>query len=643
MLLGMTQLAEQLYNLKFASEVAVSPNGNYVACVVSEVAEDKKSYTSGIYVSINDAEVTRFTSGKHKDSSPRFSPDSTQMVFTRVVDKKSQLFIVSMTGGEPRQLTSLKSGVSSPKFSSDGTQVAFLSRGNWTDTTLDDGQPRVVESVRYKSNGISGIGFLPSQPLALHILMLYTEKTEVVSSHTTDIDSFDWLPEGWGLVFTAARNTESATRWQSEVFMLILGKKKPRRLTDFKGYIAQIAVSPNGLRFAVLADPDFAEQTGDTHLYNAKLEQGATLEPVAPDHDLWIGQTVNSDSHVGTYSTAPIWLNDTTILALAQKGGSAGVYEFHLDGSLKPRIEPQLSSVPAFAVSNDGRIAYLLEHHAHPCELHFVGKQLSNFNSSAEARDLEHIRFEHQGFIIEGWLLHPLEKKNGKKYPLVLNVHGGPATAWGYAYMNEFQTLAAAGYAVAFCNIRGSTGYGDQHTAGINGDYLNGDYNDLMAFLDRCLAQHTYLDPKRTAIVGGSYGGLMVNWAISHTKRFKAAVTDRSICNWISFHGTSDIGYRFVPRELHGTIPNDFERLWEKSPLKHVKNVKTPCLIIHSEEDHRCPIEQAEQWFVALKNLNVPTKFVRFPNESHELSRSGRPDRRVFRLNEYLDWLEKYL
>ena len=314
MLTSMTQLAEQLYQLKFASDVAVSGDGKYVACVVSEIAEDKKSYTSGIYVSILDSEVQRFTSGKHKDSSPKFSPNSTQMVFTRVMDGKPQLFMVSMTGGEPRQLTNLKSGVSSPKFSSDGTRVAFLSRGDWSDTALEDGQPRIVEHLRYKSNGIGGIGFLLGEPLALHVLTLETEKNEVVSSHSTDIESFDWLPDGWGLVFVAARNAEAGENWQSEVFMLILGKKKPRRLTDFKGYIGQVAVSPNGLRFAVLADPDFANQTGDIHLYSAKLEQGAKLERVAPDHDLWIGQTVNSDSHIGTYSLAPVWLNDTTII-----------------------------------------------------------------------------------------------------------------------------------------------------------------------------------------------------------------------------------------------------------------------------------------------------------------------------------------
>jgi dipeptidyl aminopeptidase/acylaminoacyl peptidase len=633
----------KLKDLKFPSDPVVSPDGRLVACVVSQVADDQKSYTSGIYLSRDDAEVQRLTSGKHKDAAPRFSPDGTQMVFTRVVDSKPQLFVLPLSGGEPRQLTTLKSGVSNPQWSSDGTRVAFLSRGDWEDTALADGQPRVVENLRYKSNGIGGVGFLPLEPLALHVLDLETEKASCVSQHPTDIESFAWLPDGWGLVFTAARDWEAGSRWNAEVFLLMLGKKKPRRLTNFKGYLGQIAVSSDGLHFAVLADPDFSNQPGDMHLYVAKLESNTTLRQVAPDFDCYAGQTVNSDTHIGVFGLAPVWTQHNTILCLSQKGGSSGVYEFSLDGTVNIRIEPQSSSVPAFAASADGRLAYLLEHHAHPLELHFVGKQLSQFNKSAAARDMEHILLKRDGFVVEGWLMQPAHKKRGKKTPLVLNVHGGPATAWGYAYMHEFQTLAAEGYAVAFCNIRGSTGYGDHQTAGIGGDYLNHDFDDLMAFLDALLERFKNLDPKRTAIVGGSYGGLMVNWAISHTKRFKAAVTDRSICNWISFSGTSDIGYRFVPRELHGRVPQNFERLWDKSPLKYVANVKTPCLIVHSEEDHRCPIEQAEQWFVALKNLGVPTRLVRFPSENHELSRSGRPDRRQVRLNEYLAWLEIHL
>ena len=224
-----------------------------------------------------------------------------------------------------------------------------------------------------------------------------------------------------------------------------------------------------------------------------------------------------------------------------------------------------------------------------------------------------------------------------------LEIHGGPATAYGHALMHEFHLLAQQGYAVLYGNIRGSVGYGEAQTAGNDGRYGAGDYDDLMALLDLALERHPWLNAKRMAVIGGSYGGLMTNWIVAHTQRFRVAVTDRSICNWVSFYGTSDIGYRFAPRELRGHVPEDLERLWEVSPLKHVANVKTPCLIIHAEEDHRCPIEQAEQWFVALKRHGVPARFVRFPGENHELSRSGRPDRRVFRLREILAWLKAYL
>ncbi len=640
----MKQTAEALYDLKFVSEPIVSSDGRFVACVVTEVAEDKKAYTSGIYLSRDGKEVQRLTSGKHKDSSPKFSSDSSQMIFVRVIEKKPQLFAVPLHGGEPRQLTKLKAGVSSPIFSADGSRVAFLSRGDWTDTALEEGLPRVIEHSRYKENGIPGTGFLATEPLALWVLDLATENCECVSKHPTDIGSFAWLPDGWGLVFTAARNIESTAKWSAEVFLLMLGQKKPRRLTNWRGSLSGITVSPNGLYFAVLADPDFSDQPGDAHLYYAKLESNTTLQRLAANTDMLMTQTVNADTHYGAYPNTPIWISDTTILCIGQKGGSGGLYEVSIkNNSIKPRIEPQHSSIPAFSASQDGRTAYLLEHPAHPCELHFVGKQLSNFHQSASNRDLEHIVVQRGNFTIEGWLMKPTAFKRNGKYPVVLNVHGGPATAWGYTYMHEFQVLAAAGYAVAFCNIRGSTGYGDAQTAGIQGDYLNEDYQDVLTFLDACLEKFSYLDKKRTAIVGGSYGGVMTNWVISHTNRFKAAITDRSICNWVSFTGSSDIGYRFVPRELHGKVPQDWERLWEKSPLKHVQNVKTPCLIVHSEEDHRCPIEQAEQWFIALKNQGVPTKFIRIPNENHELSRSGRPDRRVYRLNAYLQWLEEHL
>ena len=358
------------------------------------------------------------------------------------------------------------------------------------------------------------------------------------------------------------------------------------------------------------------------------------------------GNTVNSDAHFGAYPHGPFWLASGELIALHQFGGSGAIARITKSGRLERQTDDATSNIAGMSVNAKGDYAYLRESAFQPLEV-FVkrGKtvqQVSHLND-AQKGSLESVSLERNGFTIEGWVLKPHGWKRGKSYPLVLNVHGGPATAWGHAYMHEFHALAAQGYAVCFCNIRGSTGYGSVQTAGTDGAYGAGDYDDLMAFLDICLERYSWLDGTRAAIVGGSYGGVMTNWVISHTTRFKAAITDRSICNWVSMYGTSDIGYRFVGRELRGAVPHDADRLWQLSPLRYASAVKTPCLIVHSEEDHRCPIEQAEQWFVALKTSGVPVRFVRVPQENHELSRSGRPDRREYRLREYLDWLEQWL
>ncbi len=638
---------ESLFDLNFASHPVISDDGRLVACVVSSVNEDHKGYSSSIYVSRDGGPASAFTSGKSRDSHPVFSRDGSQIAFTSSRDQdKAQLFVVPTNGGEARQLTHLKSGVSSPKFSRDGKKIAFLSRGDWEDEVTKDGLPKIVNNLRYKLNGLPGAGILPDEPLNLWVLELTTNKNkkepERVSKHETSIETFDWLPDGSSLVFTAATNDDQGAQWGSELFQLQLGKRRAKRLTTWGGLMTSIAVSPDGQRVAVIADADFATQPGDSHLYTIQLSK-PKLTRVAPQLNVLAVNTVNSDSHFGSYPTGPYWVDNKTILCGGQNGGSGGIYEFKLGGQVQARLEPHHANIPTFATNKQGQLAYLLERIDQPPELHLDGQSVGQFNSSATLGDSEHITFERDGFTVEGWVLKPTKWKASKKHPVVLNVHGGPATAWGHAYMHEFQVLASQGYAVAFCNIRGSTGYGDAQTAGIGGQYLTNDFDDLMAFFDECLQRYSWLDGNRAAIIGGSYGGVMTNWTISHTNRFKAAITDRSICNWVSFFGSSDIGYRFTPRELRGVVPQDFERLWEMSPLKHVQNVNTPCLVVHSEEDHRCPIEQAEQWFVALKTQGVKTRFVRIPGENHELSRSGRPDRRAFRLQEYLDWLETHL
>lgn len=227
---------------------------------------------------------------------------------------------------------------------------------------------------------------------------------------------------------------------------------------------------------------------------------------------------------------------------------------------------------------------------------------------------------------------------------MILEIHGGPATAYGNGLHHEMQVMASKGYVVLYTNPRGSHGYGHDFVNAVIGDYGGMDYEDIMAGVNYALENFTFIDHNRLFVTGGSYGGYMTNVIVTRTDRFKAAVTQRSICNWHSFYGTSDIGFYFTEwQHGHADLWDDAEKLLKLSPLHHARNVKTPILILHSEQDLRCPMEQAEQWYVALKRLGVETKLVRFPDENHELSRSGKPKHRLERLKHLIGWFDDRL
>lgn len=666
---------ESLYQLQFASDPHISRGGRLIAFVVTRIEDDappgdnakqppKKVYRSSIWLARDAQSARQFTAGLNKDSSPRFSPDGTQLAFlsSRPVagleKEKAQLFVIPTDGGEAQALTRLVSGVATPKWSPDGRSLAFLSRGDWHDPHVENGTPRVVERLRYKQHGLPGPGVRDDEPQQLWLLDLATREPRPLTTHSCDVEDFDWLPDGSGLVFTAAPDESRSVHWRADAFLARLDGSVTQ-LTDWDGTMTSPAVSPDGSHVAVVANPNYAAKPGDRHLFVFRLDdavrsgaQFATLEHIDRHFDHFATNAVNADSHYGAYFGGPHWLEDGALLMAYTRGGSGMICRATLAGAVEPLVYEPGANIAAFHSAPDGQIALLRETNFALCDAYrWQAGALTRLSQLSEAAladvalspGLEHIQIEREGFTVEGWLLKPVGWRADAQYPVILTIHGGPATAYGHAYFHEFQVFAGQGYAVLFGNIRGSVGYGEVQTVGTQGRYGAGDYHDLMALLDTALERFPWLDRARQAVMGGSYGGVMTNWIIAHTDRFKAAVTDRSICNWVSFFGTSDIGYNFTPRELQGAVPDDFERLWELSPIRYVRNVKTPLLIIHSEEDHRTPIEQAEQWYVALKRLGVPTRFVRFPDENHELSRAGRPDRRVFRLREYLAWLERYL
>jgi dipeptidyl aminopeptidase/acylaminoacyl peptidase len=255
-------------------------------------------------------------------------------------------------------------------------------------------------------------------------------------------------------------------------------------------------------------------------------------------------------------------------------------------------------------------------------------------------------RFAYRGaddWTIEGWVFPPAGLEPGRRYPAILTIHGGPHGAYGEAFFHEFQMLASLGYAVILTNPRGSQGYGQAFTSATKHDWGGEDYADIMAGLDAALARFPYMDPDRLGVEGGSYGGYMTNWVIGHTGRFKAAVTMRSISNCLSQWGMSDLAYFKGYWEFPGEPWDSPLFYWERSPLAYVKNITTPLLILHSENDLRCPIGEGEQLFAALKKLGREVVFARFPNESHDLSRNGQPQHRIERLRLISDWFTTHI
>ena len=271
--------------------------------------------------------------------------------------------------------------------------------------------------------------------------------------------------------------------------------------------------------------------------------------------------------------------------------------------------------------------------------------QVSSLNSSVLRNHYvakpKRLDVKRDGYNVTGFILHPLDYDPDKKYPAILDIHGGPKTAYGQVYYHEMQYWANKGYFVFYCNPTGSDGKGGEF-ADIRGKYGTIDYEDIMAFTKKVLKKHPSIDKDHLYVTGGSYGGYMTNWIVGHTSMFKAAATQRSISNWISFHATSDIGYYFAADQNQAHPFDDLEKLWFHSPLKYVKNIKTPLLFIHSDEDYRCPIEQATQLFVPLKERGVDSKLVWFKGENHELSRSGKPQARIKRLTEITDWFDTH-
>lgn len=645
---------ESLLALQFPSDPQVSPDGGRVAYVLTRVEEDdprktdparpdqdfpKPRYRSAVWLAGSGEEARPLTRGEGRDTSPRWSPDGTALAFVREEGgEKGQLFLLPLEGGEARRVTRFKNPVQDVQWSPDGRFLAFLTTADDEDKRDERGEARVITRPRYRFNGRD---WLPERPARLWRYDVQGERLEEWHAPEVEVTGYAWLPDSSGVLLISSESEMDAAQWRQEVYRLAHSGER-EQLTRWNSAVQAIVPHPDGERFVIVGRPEGKGSPEDSHLF--LVEPGGEWRRLDEGWDFPVGNIVGGDMHVGAFPTLPTWLDEGTLLMSSTVGGSCGLFRVGQGGTVTAQDHDPEGVIPAFTARGGG-VALIRERADRFPEVELNGQPVTDLNASLPfaPRTPQRVTFTtEEGQEGEGWVLLP---DGEERVPAILTIHGGPHTAYGHAFTHEFQLMAARGYAVCYSNPRGSVGYGQAWASAIHGRWGTVDMADLLAFFDRCLEAHPRLDGGRSAVMGGSYGGYMTNWITGHTDRFAAAITDRSICNLLSFGGTSDIGLRFWDDELGLNFHRsaDALRLWDLSPLKYVEAVKTPTLIVHSVLDHRCPVEQAEQWYAALHLHGVPTRFVRFPGEDHELSRSGRPDRRLKRLEEYLGWLDRWL
>jgi dipeptidyl aminopeptidase/acylaminoacyl peptidase len=661
--------AEDLYKLRLISGARLSPDGKSVAYAVHRVDEKTEKKYANLWVVAADGSspARQFTYGDQNDTHPRWSPDGQWIAFLSNrgdKEKPAQVHLIPFLGGEARPLTSLPGSIDTFAWSPDGKRLLLLARK--TDAEVlereKDEQKKKLGVVSRHYNRLfyklDGFGYLPKERLHLWTVAVESGEARQLTDHPVYDEKYaSWSPDGQWIAFISNRNADPDAYPDCEDLYLIPAEGGAiQKIETPAGPKQHTSFSPDGKRIA------FYAREGEDLGYRNITVWVAPVDGSAPACNL----TGASDYHASAWTIndmsepetmPPTWSNDgSQIVFPSTHHGSSILLSVSANGesSTPQTVIGEGGVVGSFSLDrNQARMAYFYGRMDDPGQICVRDlatgqeRQLTQVNrdllDGIDLGKVEEVWFKGpDGNDLQGWILTPPGFDPGKKYPSIMEIHGGPLTQYGKYFMHEFYYLAASGYVVYFSNPRGGRGYGEAHAGAIWGDWGNRDYGDLMAWADYA-EKLPYIDPQRMGVTGGSYGGYMTVWIIGHSQRFKAAVTQRCVSNFVSMWGSSDFNWHFQ-KQLNDKAPfEDLQFVWDHSPIAYIGNAKTPTLVIHNEMDHRCPIEQGEQVFVALKRLGVDTEFVRFPEEFHGLSRSGRTDRRIARLNHIRRWFDQYI
>ena len=645
-----------------AGSPVLSPDGRLVAFVVTRVDHTKNTYASQVWLGSTDGSIAAspLTSGDPGESQPAWSPDGRHLAFvsgregTRGAKKGERtLHVIPVaTPGETRTVAVRADGLGTPTWSPDGRWIAFTSRvpdDRYSAADESWQSPRRIETFFTRLNGEDFVFDRPE-----HLWVVASDGTGsprdlTPGSHQTS--EFAWCSDSAGLIISSARHDDWDRDLSTDLFLVDLnGEITP--LTERTGVHARPSVSPDGRRVAFLGHDD-----ASTYPQNVRVG----VIDLDTRQNTWVSSGLDRTFETTVGNVAPVWESNTTILATAEDAGECHLYRLDATGQSTPAAVTSGARCVKTFDARAGVVVAAVTHVTRPAEIHVWRNGTESVLTDVSRDYVSRVapvtweRFsvpvgrETPGIDphIDAWIVRPKDFDPSKKYPVILNVHGGPHTQYGETYFDEFQAQAAAGFVVVACNPRGSSGreeawgqaiLGPKHPKRPGTGWGGADVEDVVAVLDAALDRYDFCDRARVGMQGGSYGGYMATLlAARHGGRLRTVCTERSVNNLLTEEWSSDIGTMF--RVEHGPDPvedpNEYLRM---SPSTLAREIDVPVLIVHSEDDLRCPISQAEELFVTLRLLGKEVVFYRFPAETHELSRAGSPVHRRQRFEIILDW-----
>jgi dipeptidyl aminopeptidase/acylaminoacyl peptidase len=671
-----------LFAFTWIADPQLSPDGRRVAFVRVTVNEKKDGYETAIWLvdTQGDRAPRPLTAGP-QDLAPRWSPDGRRLAFTRALEKAGklqppQLFLMGMDGGEARALTDIVKGAGSPVWAPDGRTIAFVAAANAKDLERAGRRPgpdaveeresdvKVITQAVYRSNGR---GFVdPTRPA--HIWTVATTEgaprptPRQVTSGEFEEESPAFSADGSRIFFVSDRVKESyyATP-DSDLFSVPVSGGELSRVASIDGTIGAFALSADGKRVAFVGTPgaEPVRSYDQPELYVAEIGSATPPRLLTGAYEGEIGGGLSGDQRAprGSLPAAPVWAPDgRSVMVRSADHGRANLQRVDVATGKVEGVTSGDQEIVAYSATPDGgRLALLVSTPTEigdlfvldssaaasaPRRLTRVNETLLSELELGTPEEIVYPSFDKRS--IQGWILKPPHFDPKRRYPLILDIHGGPHAAYGATFDHEFQWMAAKGYVVFYPNPRGSTSYGEEFANVIQHHYPGDDAKDLMAGVDE-LVRRGLVDETHLGVTGGSGGGVLTNWLITHTTRFAAAVSQRSISDWAGFWYTADFTL-FHPSWFKAPPWEDPKDYAARSPITFVTNIRTPLMLIEGEADLRTPpADGGEQLFRALKYLHRPVVMVRFPEESHELSRSGKPWHRIERLRHIVGWFDKYL